>query len=121
MPIQNNSEIQFNLNSIIKELSDPGSYNEMFHEPLHGEQLPSTEKLNEIVELLREILFPGFFGHSALHPDNLQYYIGVNINKLFGLIYEQILRGLCFDCKSEMKSGCQVECAEKTRIIANKF
>lgn len=112
---------QFNLNSIINELAGHGQYNELLHEPLHGEQLPSTEKLKNIVELLREILFPGFFGQSALHTENLQYYIGVNINKLQKQLFEQILCGLCFECINEKKINCQTECSKKALNMANRF
>ncbi len=114
-------KIQSNLNSIIEKLSDSGSYNDMFHEPIHGEQLPSSQKLKEVVDILREILFPGFFGHSSLHPANLKYYIGVNANKVYDLLFHQILSGLCFDCKNENKSTCQVECSEKAKEITNAF
>lgn len=119
--MNDNKSTQVNLNSIIKELSDSGSYNEMFHEPIHGEQLPSSEKLNEVVNILREIIFPGFFGHSSLHPDNLKYYIGVNINKVYNLIFQQVLSGLCFVCNNENKTACQLECTEKAKKITNNF
>jgi len=114
-------KIQVDLNSVINSLSDSGSYNEMFHEPIHGEQLPSVKKLIEIVDILREILFPGFFGHSSLHPDNLKYYIGVNTNRLYDLLFHQILSGLCFECKNEKKLACQLECTEKAKKITNAF
>lgn len=117
----NHKDIQENLNSIVNELSDSGLYNDLFHEPIHGEQLPSSVKLAEIVDILREILFPGFFGHSALHPENLQYYIGVNINKAYDLIFQQILSGLCFYCKDEKKAACKYECTEKASELANNF
>lgn len=117
----NQKDIQDNLNSIIDKLSNSGSFSEMFHEPLHGEQLPSTLELTEIVNTLREILFPGFFGHSALHPENLQYYIGVNTNKVYDKLFQQILSGLCFVCKEEAKSSCKTECADNAQHIASEF
>ncbi len=117
----NDKNIKVNLNSIIENLSDSSTYNEMFHEPLHGEKLPSVNALVEIVDISREILFPGFFGNSALHADNLKYYTGVNINKLDELLYEQILSGLCFECKDKTKANCELECAKKARGFVNEF
>ncbi|MBU0763206.1 MAG: serine acetyltransferase [Bacteroidetes bacterium] len=78
----------------IEQLSDSESYKFVFHDPRYGEQMPSTETLREIVDLLREILFPGYFGNSSLRPETIRYYIGVNIDKVFTLLSEQIRRGL---------------------------
>jgi len=111
----------FDLTAVIEKLSDSGRYNEMFHEPLHGEPLPSIKTLKEIVNILREILFPGFFGHSSLHNDNLQYFIGVNVNQLFELLIKQILSGLCFQCKAAKRDECRNECQEKAKEISYKF
>ena len=109
------------LNEVIDQLSDSGKYNELFHEPLHGEQLPSTEKLKEIVGILKEIIFPGFFGNSGLHNENLEYYIGVNVNRLYEALYHQILSGLCFNCQKEKKETCRTECTEKALRMSRNF
>lgn len=109
------------LNSIINALSDSGSYNEMFHEPLHGEELPSVQELRKIVEVIREIIFPGFYGNSGLSPQNLKYYTGVNINHLYELISTQILRGLCFECEDEDKQTCSQECMDRAMHVAREF
>ncbi len=107
--------------SIITKLSDSGSYNEMFHEPLHGEELPSVKELRNIVEIIREIIFPGFYGNSGLSPENLQYFTGVNVNRLHEKLYIQILRGLCFECKNEKRMSCYQECADHAIKVSGKF
>lgn len=86
------------LKKAISQLSEFDSYKEVCHEHKLGEPLPSVKKLEEIVVLLREILFPGYFGNSTVHPDSMSYYIGVNTEKVFELLSEQILSGLCFVC-----------------------
>ena len=47
------------------------------------------------------MLFPGFFGDSIVNTNTIQYHIGVNTERLFNLLYEQILAGLCFDCNCD--------------------
>jgi serine O-acetyltransferase len=82
--------------------------------------MPSVEKLGEIVELLKEVLFPGFFGDSTLKVETMKYYIGVNVDKVYHLLSEQINYGFCFDCQEKTKSKCG-NCEEKARQIDVNF
>lgn len=78
------------------ELSDSKSYEGLFHQYRDGDPLPSGRSLKRIVELSREILFPGYFGNSTINRQTINYHIGVNLEELFGLLTEQIRAGLCF-------------------------
>jgi serine O-acetyltransferase len=64
--------------------------------PRHEKPLPVVYKLKEIVELIRAIIFPGFLGDSITKTQNLEYHIGVNIERLHILLTEQIKSGICF-------------------------
>lgn len=64
--------------------------------PRHEKPLPVVYKLKEIVELIRAIIFPGFLGDSITKVQNLEYHIGVNIERLHILLTEQIKNGICF-------------------------
>lgn len=79
-------------------LSDPNTYNLVCHEHRLGEPLPSIEKLGKIVNLAREILFPGYYGNTSLRSNTVRHYMGVYIDELFEMLSEQILAGLCFTC-----------------------
>jgi len=83
-----------NFEDVIKKLSDIRSSKIICHDQGYEEQMPSVEAFQKIVDLLREIIFPGYFGDSAVKPETMQYYAGVNIDKLFNLLSKQILRGL---------------------------
>jgi len=106
----------------IDELSSPESYNRVYHKPNHGMPMPSTEALKEIVALLRKIIFPGYFGVDSLNEEIIQHHTGVNIEKLYEVLSEQIKRGLCFDCKTPAptKSHC-AQCKIKAQRIATAF
>lgn len=71
-----------------------------------GEPMPSGRVLADVVELVRSIVFPGFFGDAYKDDNTLEYRIGLNIAKLYDLLCEQIHAGLCFanvDSKKERR------------------
>jgi serine O-acetyltransferase len=82
----------------IEKLSDPESYNFVCYEHHLGIPLPSVKKLNRIIELVREILFPGYFGNTSLRQGITVHYMGVYIDELYELLSKEILAGMCFDC-----------------------
>ena len=84
------------LTQAVSELSDKHSYEGLFLQYKDGDPLPSGKSLRRIVELSREILFPGYFGNSTVHRRTINYHIGVNVEELFSLLTEQIQAGLCF-------------------------
>lgn len=96
----NEKNIELKLLNTVEQLADPKSYSLVCHEHRIGEPLPSIEKLSKIVGIIRELLFPGYFGNTSLRPNTVKHYIGVNVDELFELISEQILAGLCFTCQN---------------------
>ena len=71
-----------NLTATIDKLSQLESFEALYHHKNTDAVLPSIDELNKIVLLARKILFPGYFGNSTIHSDNVYYYIGVQIEKL---------------------------------------
>ena len=112
------------LTETIDRLADPQSLQGLFHQHRDGNPLPSSKRLEEIINLSRSILFPGYFGKSQVNIDTIQYQIGVNVEKLHRLLSEQILAGLCFSC-SETKNihcnECKVEAERITTQLIAKF
>lgn len=98
--MQSEYKILNKLNKTVEQLADPKSYDLVCHEHRLGEPLPSTEKLARIVNMVREILFPGYFGDTSLRPNTIRHYMGVYVDELFELLSEQILAGLCFTCEN---------------------
>ncbi|MDR2962217.1 MAG: serine acetyltransferase [Bacteroidales bacterium] len=111
-----------NLSTTIQELSSPESYNRVYHEPNHGMPMPSVEAIKEMVTLLREIILPGYFGVDSINEEVIQYHTGVNVEKLYDMLSEQIKRGLCFDCNMSFVEKTRCEgCERKARNIAGAF
>ena len=59
--------------------------------------LPSRQEVNAIVDSLRNVLFPGYFGH-AVDQASLPYYLGVEVNRCYGRLAEQIGRAFEHEC-----------------------
>jgi len=93
-----NKEAESVIANSIDKLSNPLSYDVVCHKHRVGEPLPSIAKIQKIMEMAREILFPGYFGTTSLHPNTIRHYMGVYIDELYDLLYEQILAGMCFEC-----------------------
>jgi serine O-acetyltransferase len=105
----------------ITELSKSNSYNTVYHVPNHAVHMPSTDDLIKIVDISREILFPGYFGNDILEEDTIKYYTGVNIDNLNRLLVEQIKRGLCFDCSTSTPNKSCIECVGNAEDLASQF
>lgn len=104
----------------VTELSEDSSLKGLFHEHQDGDPLPSGKVLHEIIELCRAILFPGFYGKSTVNHHTITYHIGVNIERLYNVLTEQIHAGLCFDAKETGDCACDTK-REKAIDLAGQF
>jgi serine O-acetyltransferase len=84
------------LDAII-ELSKVDQYKFACHQHVMNERMPSINNLQEIVQLCRSVLFPGYFDDAALDSDTLLYHIGLSIDRLKLLLTEQRKAGICFE------------------------
>jgi len=64
----------------------------------NSQPLPSRDKVADIVETLRTVLFPGYFGPSELSAENALFHIGNTLYEIRRDLHEQIKRGICFAC-----------------------
>lgn len=92
MGLQKHSKV---LNETVEKLSDECSYKQLFHAYRDEEALPSGEVLEEIIDLCRAILFPGYYGNVRISTQTIRFHTGVNIEKLHELLSRQIYAGLC--------------------------
>jgi len=102
----------------IKILSDIEGFRDVCHQQNDNNPMPSVEALNEIVQLIRSILFPGYFGNADVNSKTMLYHIGVNIDKLQSLLTSQIKAGLCFESNSEYVSCSEIDKISKEKAIS---
>lgn len=62
------------------------------------EPIPSESAVIEIIEKLREILFPGYFNREKIDPVNLKYNLGHLTADLFDMLSDQICRSIRYEC-----------------------
>ncbi|MCQ6963835.1 serine O-acetyltransferase [Methanolobus chelungpuianus] len=73
--------------------------------------IPSRESMIKIIGLVKDILFPGYFGEQTLDRNNLRYHLGSEVTKLFELLSEQISNSIIHDC-SRLEENCS-ECIDR--------
>ncbi len=63
-----------------------------------AEMVPSWAAVVETVELLRDILFPGYFGEQHIDESDLEYHLGAEVSLAFDKLSIQIARSVRHDC-----------------------
>lgn len=80
--------------------------------------LPSRSSIINIVENLRGVLFPRYFGEDNFSSSGLEFHIGSLLDKVSLQIKEQINRGLCFECQDICEYN---KCEDKAHHLALEF
>lgn len=115
-----NNDFESKITQTIKMLSDPNSYAMVCNGHQTGELLPSKTKLSRIIDIVRELIFPGHFENTTLRPNITKHYVGVYIDELYEMLSEEILAGMCFDSHDNI-GGNPEERSEKAREISVEF
>lgn len=104
---------------VVEQLCDLNRNADLYHIPWHKMDLPSTAELQKLVDILREILFPGYFGDSKIRGESLHYIIGAKLYDAQSILTTQINRGFCFYCH-EPNQQCS-DCKERSKALAKTF
>lgn len=108
------------LTTVVDSLSEKQSYEQVYHKPRFDEEMISIKSIKEILELTKEILFPGYFGNTAVRKDTIKYHIGVRVDRLYKLLNTQLKRGYCFSCAEDNCEDCN-NCFSKASPVAAQF
>ena len=82
--------------------------------------LPSRNVLVDMVEDLRSVLFPGFFGTSELSAESMRYHLGSTLDRVLRILQVQVFRGLCFVCPQDTPDRCP-DCEQRSIDITHTF
>lgn len=105
---------------VTEMLCEEASYQKVYHRPLHDEPMPSVAVLAEVMDRLRGVIFPGYFGHSDVAPENMRFHIGASLDAVYKLLTDQVRRGHCFFCEIERAGSCQ-DCQERAQRLVGDF
>ena len=85
--------------------------------PIHEKKLPSTACMHEIIDCIRSVVFPGYYGSPFVNDDSLLYHTGTNVEKLSNLLTQQIYDSFLFEEEKKDSS----ETREKSRLLTTEF
>lgn len=117
---ENKSVTMPELDAVVEQLCHPLSLDTVWHRPAKGVAMPSPDALKEIVDRLREVIFPGFFGSQGIRRESMRYHLSANLDTIYRMLGEQILRGFCFACCGEHNSQ-RDDCETKGSGVAQNF
>ena len=80
---------------IVATYEECGGLNHLGHSPL-----PSYKEIVQVLEDLREILYPGYGRRQNLHFGNVAYHVGDLIDGLHDRLTQQIARAMRHDCRA---------------------
>ncbi len=81
--------------------------------------LPSRDAVIQIVEELRSVFFPGYFGTSDVRAEALHFYLGATLERALQGLEEQVRRAFAFFARHDYHQ-C-THCAEESRRVAAQF
>jgi len=86
--------------------------------------LPKRDRVIEGIELLRQVVFPGFFDEQRVTPDNARDHIRDLLTSIHTVFYDQILQGLCYErnvTRDQAEHEGDDGCTCKARELTGKF
>lgn len=72
---------------------------------IDNEYLPSRREIVEIIELLLELVYPGYHGRQGLTWDNVAYHVGELLPRIADKLERQVRSALCHQSEVE-GTGC---------------
>ncbi len=78
--------------------------------------LPSRQKIVDIVDEIRQLLFPGFFGMKELSQENIKFHVGNLVSRLVDSLGDQIFHCLCY-----VEHDDSQPCRQRAVKIARQF
>ncbi len=105
---------------VVESLCSRESYESVWHHTKLDVPMLSAQVLYDIVELVRTVLFPGYFGFSDVTPETMRYHVGATLDRVFPLLAEQLKRGICF-ATDVCDRDDHAECERRAKDIARAF
>lgn len=108
------------IDKLVSEISD--SYTrEQYIIPKYSGTLPNRDIIIELSKLLRQLLFPGYFGRKSYGGDTVEYHVGGLLTNIYEKINEQITFALNHQASQFDSFGDEANIDEKASILSYEF
>jgi hypothetical protein len=109
------------LGPVVEALCSAGTGWEGIHSKSnYRREFPSRQAIVDLMDDVRSVLFPGFFGPAELTAETLKFHTGAALDRILHGLQDQIRRGLCATCGKERPEECG-DCFERSRALAEAF
>jgi serine O-acetyltransferase len=115
-------EIDVVLSRVVDELH--GQSDELatpLRRTFRGHPLPSRSEIVTVIDMLRSVIFPGFFGNRDITEDSLRYYLGATLHQVSLILIDEIHRGLCFACGRDAAERTPARCLSRAKRSTSTF
>lgn len=103
---------------VIQRISASSAKGNCFQQ-LDSSPMPSRDDVAGILNMIRGILFPGYFTQNILASSNLETYLKVELNALYSALMKQIIFADQHDCLRDHQPCA--ECEQSGRVRALEF
>jgi serine O-acetyltransferase len=86
-----------------------------------GHHMPSRDEVVLMVELLRSVFFPGYFGNRDVTEESLAFHMGATLDRVSLIMADEVQRGLCFHCAKSPPDRVPAHCTAEARRITASF
>jgi len=114
-----NKECEKNLIKLISEIAENYRQNSVFS-VYESSDLPNKNEIIEILQELRQLIFPGFFQHKRLSNSIVEYYIGDLLISIQEKLHRQVKLALQYNYNSNFGKNDEL-IEERTNQICMTF
>jgi serine O-acetyltransferase len=86
-----------------------------------GQPLPSRGEIIRMLDLLRAVIFPGYFGERDISEESVTFHVGATLDRAAQIMADEIRCGLCFTCTREACECSLGECEDRARVLTVAF
>ncbi len=87
---------------------------------IEGHDLPDKTSVEQVLDLLLAVLFPGYTHGKAVSPSSLPYYFGDLLTRIAADLTSQVERAFAYDCRLRRESERMcLSCSRAEEAVAN--
>jgi serine O-acetyltransferase len=100
------------LSGVVKEVAETYAEDELCLHDLDETPLPSGAAINDILDKLRTVLYPGCFGRERVSRAGVNCYVGELLYEVYDLLSREIYKAFRRECEHGSQGGCAA-CQER--------